>query len=111
MTFTIEAEPVPLTEDADGVIRVGSTRVTLDSVIAAYETGSTAEEILLSYPSLRLADVYAVITYYLRHRAEVGAYLAQEEARDTQTRREVEAEFNLAALRERLLGRPPTSQE
>jgi uncharacterized protein (DUF433 family) len=102
MTLTVEAEPVPLTEDADGVIRVGGTRVTLDSVIIEYENGATAEEILLSYPSLKLADIYAVISYYLRHRAEVRAYLKQEEVRDAQTRREVEEEFNLAALRDRV---------
>lgn len=111
MTRTVEAEPVPLIEDADGVIRVGGTRVTLDSVIVAYENGSIAEEILLSYPSLHLADIYAVISYYLRHRVEVKAYLAQEAARDAQTRREIEAEFNLADLRERLLGRQPTSDD
>ena len=111
MTLTVEAEPVPLTEDADGVIRVGGTRVTLDSVIIEYENGATAEEILLSYPSLKLADIYAVISYYLRHRAEVRAYLKQEEVRDAQTRREVEEEFNLAALRERLLGRQSMSDD
>jgi uncharacterized protein (DUF433 family) len=80
-------------------------------VIIAYENGSTAEGILLSYPSLQLADIYAVISYYLRHRAEVKAYLKEEAARDAQTRREVEEEFNLAAPRERLLGRKFPSHE
>ena len=65
------AEHVPITTDSDGVMRVGGTRVTLDTVIGAFRDGATAEEISHQYPSLSLADIYAVIAYYLRRRAEV----------------------------------------
>ena len=34
----------------------------------AFKEGLTAEEIVQQYPSLTLADAYAAITYYLRHR-------------------------------------------
>lgn len=68
-------EPVPLEVDRHGVVRVGSTRVTLDSVVSAFRAGATAEQIAQQYPSIELADVYAVITYYLRHRALVEEYL------------------------------------
>ncbi|MEO0869309.1 MAG: DUF433 domain-containing protein, partial [Cyanobacteria bacterium J06642_11] len=37
--------------------------------------GATAEEIVEQYPSLQLADVYSVISYYLRRKTEVDAYL------------------------------------
>ena len=38
--------PVPLKTDVDGVVRVGNTRVTLDTVIAAFKEGVIAEEIV-----------------------------------------------------------------
>lgn len=67
MTLVVVAEPAPLQTNADGVVRVGKTRVTLDTVIAVFKQGSTAEEIVYRYPSLRLADVYAAIAFYLNH--------------------------------------------
>ena len=67
MSLLVTSEPVPLVTDLDGVIRVGATRVTLDTVIAAFQEGMTAEGIVEQYPSLRLADVYSVIGYFLRH--------------------------------------------
>ena len=48
MALTIEPAPVPLRTDADGVVRVGRTRVTLDTVVAAFEEGATAEGALSS---------------------------------------------------------------
>jgi uncharacterized protein (DUF433 family) len=85
MTLTVAPETIPLTKDADGVIRVGNTRVTLDTVITAFLEGATPEEIVHQYPSLDLTDVYAVITYYLRRRAEVDAYLQDSAARTLST--------------------------
>jgi len=61
-------EVVPIETDADGVIRVGKTRVTLDTLITAFNDGATAEEIAQQYPAVSLADVYAVIAYYLKRR-------------------------------------------
>jgi uncharacterized protein (DUF433 family) len=79
MTLPISfvAKPPPLSVDDDGVLRVGGTRVRLETVINAFQAGCAAEEILLKYPSLQLTDIYAVITYYLWHRAEVDAYLSE----------------------------------
>jgi uncharacterized protein (DUF433 family) len=96
--LAIAIEPTPLRTDPDGVVRVGGTRVTLDSVAYSFQEGSTAEQILEQYPSLRLADVYAVIGYYLRHREEVEAYVAEQ-------RRQDEARFDRPGIRERLLAR------
>jgi uncharacterized protein (DUF433 family) len=105
MTLLIEARPVPLAADADGVVRVGGTRVTLDTVVRAFNQGATAEEIVQQYASLRLEDVYAIIAYYLHERSEVDAYLNQRERQATLVRQENERRFDPAGIRERLMAR------
>ena len=67
MSLVIEAPPVPLRTDEQGVMRVGKTRVPLDTVVYAFNQGSSPEEIVMSYPSLELGDVYAVVNYYLHN--------------------------------------------
>ncbi len=57
MTLLITPEPTPLQTDTNGVVRVGGTRVTLDTVVYAFEEGTTAEEIVQQYPSLQLGNV------------------------------------------------------
>lgn len=66
--------------DEHGVYRVGETRVMLDSVVAAFLQGHSAETIQQQYPALTLEEVYGSIAYYLGHRAEMAAYLQQQEA-------------------------------
>lgn len=56
--------------DEYGVLRVGATRVMLDSVIAAFRQGHSSETIRQQYPALSLEEVYGSIAYYLAHRAE-----------------------------------------
>ncbi len=102
---TLTAEPPPLYVTDEGVVRVTGTRVSLDTVIGAFQNGSTAEQIAYKYPSLNLTNIYAVITYYLRHRQEVEAYLAQQRQETEDIRREVEERFSPAGVRERLLAR------
>jgi hypothetical protein len=58
--MTIQADPVPIREDADGALRIGSARVLLELVIDAFEDGSTPEAIVQDDSSLELSDVYAV---------------------------------------------------
>jgi hypothetical protein len=36
-------ERVPIHTDVDGVVRVAGTRVTLDTMVAAFDAGATAE--------------------------------------------------------------------
>jgi uncharacterized protein (DUF433 family) len=105
MGLVFAHEPIPLQALEDGVVRVGGTRVTLDTVVIAFEQGATAEEIVQQYPSLRLADAYAVIAYYLRHRSEVEAYLASRGEVSRRVRHENEARFDPAGVRARLLAR------
>lgn len=99
------AEQVPLAADADGVIRVAGTRVTLDTVAAAFQRGATAEEIAQQYPSLSLADVYSVIGYLLRHQSEVNAYLEEQADAAAAVRKEVESRSDALGIRDRLLAR------
>ena len=98
-------ERVPISTDADGVIRVGGTRVTLDTLVAAFDSGATAEEIAQQYSSVALADVYSVIGYYLRHRSDVEAYIADRRQQAAEIREENERRFDTAGIRERLLAR------
>jgi uncharacterized protein (DUF433 family) len=105
MTLAIVTEPTPLKLNADGVVLVGETRVTLDTVVAAFLEGATAEEIVEQYPSLQLADVYSVIAYYLRQKTEVDAYLKIRQEHATQVRQENERRFNPIGIRDRLMAR------
>jgi uncharacterized protein (DUF433 family)/predicted HTH domain antitoxin len=95
----------PLELDADGVIRIGGTRVTLDTVVAAFQEDATAEEIVYQYPSLELAEVYAVLAYYLQHRSQVETYLRQRKEQRDEIRSENEARFNPRGIRDRLMSR------
>jgi len=96
---------VPLRIDAFGVMYVGRTRVPLDTVVRAYDQGTSPEEIALRFTALDLADIYAVIGYYLKHRDEIEDYLRRRKAFRDEVRRQVEAKFNPAGIRERLLAR------
>jgi uncharacterized protein (DUF433 family) len=105
MTLVIVAEPAPLETNADGVVRVGKTRVTLDTVMTVFKQGTTAEEIVYRYPSLKLADVYATIAFYLNHQQEVETYLQQRQQQAQEIRNMNQARFDPQGLRDRLLAR------
>jgi uncharacterized protein (DUF433 family) len=72
---SLAADPLPIRIDDDGAYRVGGTRVTLDVVLDQHLTGRTPEQIVTSFPALKLADVYGVISYALNHTEELEAYL------------------------------------
>ncbi len=105
MTLAIVAEPVPLKICDDGVVRVGNTRVTLDTIVAVFKQGATAEEIVYRYSSLQLADVYATVAFYLNHQHEVETYLQQRQQQAQEVRKMNEARFDPQGLRDRLLAR------
>lgn len=104
-TMEFEATPVPLRMNEHGIIMVGRTRVPLDTVIHAFCRGETPEEIVQSYTTLKLADVYGVLTYYLYHKAELDAYLERRDKEREALRREIDANFDQVGFRERLLAR------
>ncbi len=82
--------PVPLREDPPGVFRVGTSRVRLEPVLRAFKAGATPEAIAQSYDTLRLQDVYAVLTRYLAAPAPFEAYLRQCDEAAEKTRRKIE---------------------
>ena len=104
--MTLEPLTIPLRQDANGVIRVGHTRVLLELVIRAFRNGATPEAIVQAYDGLQLRDVYAVLAFYLAHEEEVEQYVRRSEEEASGLRREIEAAQPAAlSLRERLLAR------
>lgn len=102
--LVLTAEVPPLGEK-EGILYVGGTRVTLSSVLHAYNDGSTADDIKRQFPTLALADIHAVISYYLRHREEVDAYLEQRRIEAEELRRRIEERWPQDDLRERIRAR------
>jgi uncharacterized protein (DUF433 family) len=104
-SIDLKAIPPPLRFDEHGVCRVADTRVTLITLIDAFLEGATPEEIYQEYPTLGLADVYAVIAFYLGHRDEIDAYLDTVRVREAQVVEEIKLRSPLSEIRRRLLGR------
>ena len=105
MATTLTTFELPLRLDAQGTIRVGQSRVTLDTVIAAYHQGASPETIARQYPAVTLAEVYGAIAYYLQHQAEMDAYLQARLAEAAPLREALEDRFNPVGLREQLEAR------
>ena len=106
MTVTLHIDPLPLRVDETGTIRVGSSRVTLDVVLADYLNGVTPEEIVRQLDTLSLADVHTAIAYFHRHRNEVEEYLSRRNAEAEELRLKIEAQdSNRVDLKENLLER------
>ena len=60
---------------------VAGTRVSLDSVVIAFQGGLSPETIVSEcFPSLTLEQVYGAIAYYLKHKADIDKYLEEAEA-------------------------------
>ncbi len=105
--MAVVVEAIPLAMDAHGVYRVGGTRVTLDLVVRAFNRGATAEEIVQSFPTPQLPDVYQVIGYYLKHSTELAGYFEKRE-REEKELLAAHPEWSPRGLRERLLSRRKT---
>ncbi len=104
MSVQIEFQVIapPFRWDEAGGIRIGQSRVTLDSLLATYHNGSTPEEIAVQYPVLCLGEIYAAIAYYLTHRQEIDNYLEQRRKKAQQQQNQFVQQYNLANLRQRL---------
>ncbi len=85
---------IPIHTDEHGAMRVSGTRVTLDSLIGYYRQGETPEDLHEGFPTVPLADIYAVIAYYLAHREEIDAYLQRRDAEAERIRQQVEANYS-----------------
>ena len=69
-------------EQRNGGYYVAGTRISLDSVVWAFNHGESPEQILEGYPLLgSLAKVYGAIAFYLDHKVEIDKY-SEENARE-----------------------------
>jgi uncharacterized protein (DUF433 family) len=104
MILILECETPPLNQDETGAIRVGNSRVLLETVIHAFEDGASPESIVHCYSTLTLSDVYNAIGYYLRHQDLVKNYLNQrEELAESVKERLSKIQPDLSLIRSRLL--------
>ena len=85
------AQPPPLRELENGAVRIEGTRVSLDTVIACFHQGYTAEDIVRSFDTLKLRDVYLVIAYYLDNKEAVDDYMKRQQEKGEEIRRKFEA--------------------
>jgi uncharacterized protein (DUF433 family) len=92
MSLSLASAAPPLRYQGDS-FRVGHSNVTLETVVLAYQNGSTPEQIVECFPTVALADVYDVVAYYLRHQVEVEAYMAEQERQAEATVAEVQRLF------------------
>ncbi len=51
---------------------IDGSRITVRLIAQLVKTGSSAEEILASYPHLSLAQIHDAISYYFDHREEIA---------------------------------------
>ena len=91
---------MPLSQDADGAVRVTGSRMTLDTLVGAFKRGNTAEQIQDSFPSLSLSQIYGAIAWYIDHQDEAEAYLKERQAEAEVIRRELESQPKYAQFRE-----------
>lgn len=103
--MSISTVEIELTKTKEGVIRIGDTRVSIDSVIIAFKRGAEAESIQRSFDRLTLAQVYSVISYYLNNREELDEYLAKRETQFEEMREANNARFGINEMRDKLLAR------
>lgn len=94
--------PECLTRETDGHIHVTGHRIGLEDVVHFYNEGYSAEALLDVFPTLPLAVVHKVIVYYLDHRADVDAYVANCNAEMQRQRAAAAKGPDVAELRGRL---------
>jgi len=106
------AQTIRLTKTADGTIRIGETRVALESIVHHFSLGATAEEIAQKFPALKLAEIYGVISYFLENHEAVAEYVLRQEAESDKLQAEIEPKFQNAnvELRKRILARQAKQQ-
>src|SRR5512142_3118525 len=91
--------------DEHQVLRVANTGVMLDSLLASFQQGYSAEAMQQQYPALTLEEVYGAIAWSLANADEVAQYLKRQGAIWEQERAKAEAHPSpvlqrLRALRE-----------
>ena len=67
-------------DERDGGYYVAGTRISLDSIVHAFQAGESPDEILRSFPMAGpLVKIYGAITFYLENAEKVEAYLKEQD--------------------------------
>jgi uncharacterized protein (DUF433 family) len=66
-------------EQRNGGYYVAGTRISLDSVVCAFNRGESPEGIQEDFPLLKLSQIYGAIAFYLDHQVEIDEYLEESE--------------------------------
>ncbi|HEY7021278.1 MAG TPA: DUF433 domain-containing protein [Ktedonobacterales bacterium] len=61
--------------DGGETIRIKGHRVGIDLILERYKAGMSPEQIAEEFETITLEDIYATITYYLRHKQHLDAWL------------------------------------
>src|SRR6266478_3815221 len=93
-------QKAPLNQDSEGTVRLSGSRVTIDTLVAAFKRGDKPEQIQDSFPSLSLSQIYGAIAWYLNHQADADDYLREREHEAQAIRQEIESQPEQAAFRE-----------
>ncbi len=105
MATVLQPPQNTLRRDEGNVWRIGESRVSLDSVVYAFNEGASAEEIVWRFPTLDLAQVYSVISHYLQNQEEIENYLKTRKEQRAELKQEIESRFSPKDIRQRLLSR------
>jgi uncharacterized protein (DUF433 family) len=69
-------------EERDGGYYIAGTRISLDSIVHAFQDGESPEAILRSFPMAGpLVRIYGAITFYLENKDKVEEYLRVQDER------------------------------
>ena len=72
--MTVHSEYI---EQRNGGYYVAGTRISLDSVVYAFNAGNSPEVIQDDFPLLKRSQIYGAIAFYLDHQSEIDDYLAR----------------------------------
>ena len=75
---TVYIETRPGVQGGEPCVR--GTRVPVWVLAAMHKQGDTPEDLLEAYPNLDAAQVYAALSYYYAHRAEIDAVIHEQNA-------------------------------
>lgn len=84
--MSVTAVHIEVTPDAcGGKPRIAGHRIRVQDIVLAHQRqGMSPDEIVSAYPTITLADVYAALSYYHDHQAEIDADIREADAFDAQ---------------------------
>ncbi len=69
----------PYIEERHGGLYMVGAGVSLDSVVIHFNEGASPEQIVESFSTLKLSNVYGAIAYYLGNEAAIDEYIVEGE--------------------------------